>query len=323
MSNNTSIVRSRFYPAFTLVELLVVIAVISVLIGLLLPAVQSAREAARRMQCSNHLKQLGIALHNYHDTHHCFPSAWRGYDKLDPSKSHPYGRPGWSWAAAILPFMEQQSLRDLIDLDRSVADPENRIARETPISLFVCPTNSFPEKTFTLRSVSDAAVPVPSPVLLVSGEMSEDELDSSFSMSNYVASFGTTSAHPPTATPPQAGDLYLSDGAFYHNSELGMSAFTDGLSNTIFLGERASLRPHLSTWVGMPPGTKCATALVVAASRSGFNNTGVGHGFSSEHPSGAQFLLGDGSVHFVAETIDADLFRSVTTRDQGEPMSLK
>ena len=90
--------------AFTLVELLVVIAIIGILIGLLLPAVQAAREAARRMECLNNMKQIGLALHNYHDVNGAFPSAWRGYV---PNGQAPcvYGSPGWGWAAAIVPHM--------------------------------------------------------------------------------------------------------------------------------------------------------------------------------------------------------------------------
>ena len=93
--------------AFTLVELLVVIAIIGILISLLLPAVQAAREAARRMQCLNNQKQIGLALQNYHDVQGAFPSAWRGYSRQNPTVADMYGDPGWSWAAAILPYMEQ------------------------------------------------------------------------------------------------------------------------------------------------------------------------------------------------------------------------
>lgn len=309
------------FKAFTLIELLVVIAIIGVLIGFLLPAVQSAREAARRMQCSNNLKQIGIALHNYHDTHQAFSSAWRGYDSMNPSQPHPFGLPGWSWSAVLLPFMEQQSLRDLIDLNQSVAAAENRTAREKSLSVFLCPSNSFAEKNFTLRSISDVASPLANPVLLNSTGMTSEELDGVFSLSNYLASIGTTGAHP--ASTAIAGDQYFSDGAFYHNSDLGMNAFVDGLSNTIFVGERASTKPHLTTWVGMPPGSKCATALVVASVAGGFDNTGARHGFSADHPGGANFLLGDGSVHFIPKTIDETIIKGLATRDGDETVQIR
>ena len=98
------------YKAFTLVELLVVIAIIGILIALLLPAVQAAREAARRMSCTNNLKQLGLGLHMYHDVHKTLPIGWLGFDSS--GKPHFEGDPGWAWSARILPFIEQQSLYD-------------------------------------------------------------------------------------------------------------------------------------------------------------------------------------------------------------------
>ena len=316
MKNKTNL----HWHGFTLVELLVVIAIIGILIALLLPAVQAAREAARRMQCTNNQKQIGLALHNYHDVHRAFPSGWRGYDKIDPSQPYPFGDPGWSWAAAILPFMEQQQLRELIDLNKSVAHEDNKEPRETFLSVFSCPSNSRSDKTFTLRSISDAATPLPSPVLLLSAGMTNEELDSNFSLSNYIGSVGTTGAHPSATA--ASGDLYQSNGAFYHNSSLGMNAFTDGLSNTIFVGERASTKPHVATWVGMPPGSKCSTAMVIGSFARGFANKGAGHGFSSDHTGGANFLLGDGSVHFISETISEETIKALSTRSGGEAVSI-
>ena len=98
-------------PAFTLVELLVVIAIIGILIALLLPAVQAAREAARRSQCTNNLKQIGLALHNYHDTHKSFPTGMVTFWP-DPPGSHVTDEPVWGWAALVLPFIEQKPLHD-------------------------------------------------------------------------------------------------------------------------------------------------------------------------------------------------------------------
>ncbi|MDD3589458.1 MAG: DUF1559 domain-containing protein [Thermoguttaceae bacterium] len=305
--------------AFTLVELLVVIAIIGILISLLLPAVQAAREAARRMQCLNNQKQIGLALQNYHDVQGAFPSAWRGYSRQNPSVADIYGDPGWSWAAAILPYMEQQNARNLIDLNRSVADPVNRQPRETFLTAYACPSNSRSDRTFTLRSISELDF---GPGLVESEHMTAEELNAVFPIANYVASLGTTCVHPPHGTTIVPGYVYKSDGAFYHNSALGMNAFTDGLSNTIFVGERASSKPHVATWVGMPPGSHCSTALVTASVFKGFNNTGAGHGFSSDHPSGANFLFGDGSVHFISETVDQETIRALSTRADGETKGL-
>ncbi|QDU98065.1 DUF1559 family PulG-like putative transporter [Lignipirellula cremea] len=117
---------------FTLVELLVVIAVIGVLLALLLPAVQMAREAARRSECENHLKQIGIALHNHHDTFGHLPSGWTGVS--------PSGSPGWGWGAHSLKYMEQNNIEDLINFKLSVADPVNVAALASSVHTFHCPS---------------------------------------------------------------------------------------------------------------------------------------------------------------------------------------
>ena len=310
-------------PGFTLVELLVVIAIIGILIGLLLPAVQAAREAARRMQCCNNLRQIGLALHNYHDTQRAFPSAWRGYAGTQP---YVFGTPGWGWAAAILPYLEQQNLRTLIQIQKPVASEVNRIPRETFIPVFTCPSSATTTQKFSLYSISDAD-PTAETTLLEAADMTSAELEAVFPRADYVACFGTTDVHHhhdeeeghgDHHEEAEIGEVYLSDGAFHHNSELTMSAFTDGLSHTIFVGERTARKRHVSTWVGMPPGAHCSAALIVGSLANGFRNTGDDHGFSSDHPSGANFLLGDASVHFISETVDTAVIQAQGTRCSGE-----
>ncbi|MBQ3388760.1 MAG: DUF1559 domain-containing protein [Thermoguttaceae bacterium] len=137
--------------AFTLVELLVVIAIIGILIGLLLPAVQAARETARRMKCANNLKQIGLALHSYVDVNQALPAAWRGYDDHNPNKPCVYGEPGWGWAAAILPYMEHANLADLADLNEPVAAEANETARVTFLAMYRCPSDSNSQQTFNLE----------------------------------------------------------------------------------------------------------------------------------------------------------------------------
>jgi prepilin-type N-terminal cleavage/methylation domain-containing protein len=137
--------RSR--AGFTLVELLVVIAIIGILVALLLPAVQSAREAARRMQCQNNVKQLGLALHNYHDTNKVFPPSaqFRDESQIDSKTNNQLGP---SWVVAILPFAEQQNLFNQFNLSVSITDNSNMIARSTPLPWMQCPSDPNARKAF-------------------------------------------------------------------------------------------------------------------------------------------------------------------------------
>ncbi len=327
--------------AFTLVELLVVIAIIGILIGLLLPAVQAAREAARRMKCSNNLKQIGLALHSYVDVNQSLPAAWRGYDDDDPDKPCVYGDPGWGWAAAILPFIENGNLADLANLNQPVGAEVNETARMTFLPIYRCPSDSKANETFTLKESG----------LLDHGDDHDDddhdhdhdgnaltandddhdgddhdhdhehhhETDSStvFAAANYVASIGTTNIHEGEEYGHGGkfeGKVFSGNGAFYHNSANRFEDFIRGLSNTIFIGERASRKQHYSTWVGMPAGEGCIPAIVTASFYKGFDNSGAGHGFSSDHPGGANFLHGDGSVHFYSETTDPEKLKELAKR---------
>ncbi len=130
--------------AFTLVEQLVVIAIIGVLVALLLPAVQMAREAARATQCQNHLKQLGLALHQYHDTHNVLPPGWLA--------DEPVGVPGWGWATHLLPYLEQQNLEEgLIKRHLPIADAVHQQARETVLAVFALPVGRIAETLHARR----------------------------------------------------------------------------------------------------------------------------------------------------------------------------
>ncbi|MDO5310196.1 MAG: DUF1559 domain-containing protein [Planctomycetia bacterium] len=320
---------ARARRAFTLVELLVVIAIIGILIGLLLPAVQAARESARRMQCLNNFKQIGLALHNYHDVCGALPSAWRGY-AANGQRPSVFGEPGWGWCAAILPYMEQTPLYDKIDLTRSVCDPVNQEALSLFLPAFRCPSEAYADRVFKLEDSG----------LIKDDHADEDDddhhdhhhsttyphelLEKEFASSNYVASLGTNNLHDSehVASDEFGATWFQGNGAFYHNSSLGFNAFTDGLSATLFAGERAAARKHCSTWVGMPALEGCFPALVVASTHSGFHNNGQGHGFSSWHRGGANFLFGDGSVHFVAETVDDEVIRAASTRSGMEKLAL-
>jgi prepilin-type N-terminal cleavage/methylation domain-containing protein len=291
------------HKAFTLVELLVVIAIIGILIALLLPAVQAAREAARRMSCANNMKQIGIGLHMYHDTFKMLPAGWRGFD---PSTGEPhwFGLPGWAWSASILPYMEQTAVyNNLIHFDRPIADPINDEVRVARIKVFRCPTDTG-EKTFFLEGgAPSVGVPVTFPIEIATG--------------NYIGAFGTIDFHH--VCDPSSPDFNgcQGNGTFFLNRQVRFADILDGLSNTLIVGERSSkLAP--STWVGVVTGGQHGVARVTGVAsyppNSEYTPDHYFHNFSSMHPSGTNFLLGDGSVRLIPETIVEKTFHALTTR---------
>ncbi len=289
--------------AFTLVELLVVIAIIGMLIALLLPAVQAAREAARRMSCTNNMKQIGLSLHMYHDTFKTLPAGWQGYD---PSNGQPhwFGLPGWAWSASILPYMEQTAVHDnLIHFDHAIADPVNDEVRVAGIPIFRCPTD-IGEPTFNLQGGGPAVgAGVTFPITIATG--------------NYIGVFGTVDFHH--LCNPSSPDFNgcEGNGTFFLNRPIRFSDIQDGLSNTLIVGERSS-KWAPSTWVGVVTGGQHAVARVagVASYPPNSEETPIEyfHNFSSFHPVGTNFLLGDGSVKLISESIDEKTFHALTTR---------
>src|SRR3954447_9448100 len=198
--------------AFTLVEILVVIAIIGTLITLLLPAIQSSREASHRLQCTNNLKQIGLALLSYESSHKQFPP---GYVSQFDSSGNDTG-PGWGWASMILPQMEEAAIHNVIHFDLAIEHPNNGV-RVALIPSYLCPTEN-------LRQVWQAKRPDGTSIC----EVAE---------SNYVAMFGTTE-------PGVDGD-----GMFFRNSKIAMRDITDGTSKTIAVGERTHQLGR-ATWVG-------------------------------------------------------------------------
>jgi prepilin-type N-terminal cleavage/methylation domain-containing protein/prepilin-type processing-associated H-X9-DG protein len=262
---------------FTLVELLVVIAIIGLLIALLLPAVQAARESARRNSCQNNLKQLGLALHNFHDTYHRLPAGWEAYASAGSRTPDPEGVPGWGWGAHILSGLEQSALAEQIRLTVAIDDPLHDPARLKKLDVFRCPSDPKLDDHFTLDA-EDGSGPL---------------LD--LARASYVAMFGTLELEDCEGLGSQQ---CRSDGPFYHNSKTNFRDILDGLTSTILAGER-SVRVGDSTWTGSVSGGEEAFARVMGIADHTPNHP---HShlddFGSHHPGGAQFLLGDGSVRF-------------------------
>lgn len=289
----------RSHSGFTLVELLVVIAIIGILVALLLPAVQSARESARRMSCHNNLKQLGTALHTYHNTYRAFPMGWTALERPG-GRPYVHGEPGWGWASRVLPFLEQENLGELINDHEPITALANQPARQTHLQMLRCPSDAKSREFFDLADAAGtvlAEVPV----------------------ANYVGVFGTMElADCETLLP---GQQCISDGAFYHNSSTSFREFRDGTSTTLLVGERSS-EHDFSTWVGAVPTADEAFARILAIADHAPNSPG-GHldDPGSYHPAGTNFVFGDGSVHLITETIDLNVYYGLATLEGREQVS--
>jgi len=294
--------------AFTLVELLVVIAIIGILIALLLPAVQAAREAARRASCSNNLKQIGLGLHMYHDTHKRLPAGWWGFDP-GTGGPHWFGEPGWAWSAAILPYMEQTAVYDnLTHFELPITHPANDQARVTVIDIYRCPSD-VGLATFVLEGGG--------PYVGSGGGFQPTEL----ATNNYIGVFGTLDYHDICDPGSPGFNGCQADGTFFLNSGVRFADVRDGLSQTLAVGERSS-KWAPSTWVGVVSGGEHAPARVTGIAlfppNSEQEEEHYTHNFSSFHPSGTQFLAADGSVKLIAETIDQATYRALCTRAGGD-----
>lgn len=313
---DSSLVTTRHLSrrAFTLIELLVVIAILGILIGLLLPAVQKVRAAAQRTQCINNLKQVGLALHNFHDVNRHFPS---GYLASAPAGDPNFTTaPGWGWATMILPYLEQtalyEQLQSAIESNTPITDPSVATAIQARVSQFICPSDAVPDAPFAVYGLAgNTSYPIiysegaPGTVM-VSG-------------CSYAACCGRDE--------DSDADGVTGSGVFYCNSQTRMTEISDGTSCTILIGERAFCNAQ-GVWVGAIPG--CAMAFgplnPTKDINGGIANTPIfappmlvqchAHlvnpnldldggldDISSQHTGGANLLMADGSVHFVVTNL--------------------
>ncbi len=314
--------RSRIRPGFTLVELLVVIAIIGILVSLTLPAVQAAREAARRTECKNNLKQLGLAMQMHHDTSKRLPYMSR----LGPgdTKVHPSDPGSWhddfTWTTALLPFMEQQNLYNSFNMSYAFSNSVNSGPRQVRVSVFACPSDGEKENEW--------------------GNANWGRLRANYAVNGGNTNYGQTT---------KAG--ILMDGApFTFRKGKPFAQIDDGLSNTLMIAEVITIGEEAgSSWPGpmgdihiarggqafqswLGPNSKTPDDAVACPPTSkaalnglpGCNPVAGGLHVNqtlaarSKHGVGVQVVLVDGSVHFVANNIDIKIWRAVSTTKGGE-----
>jgi len=306
---------------FTLIELLVVIAIIGVLVGLLLPAVQQAREAARRSMCSNNLKQIGLGLHNYNSAKRAFPRAYQVETNATPFDNMGY----WSWAALIAPYMELQTTYDTLGVATTDPSPSlaaNQTAFLSPVPAFRCPSDVGPALHNTGLD----------PGWAIARGASSGSPNTGLPVSNYVGSNNQAYIRSHTPSNPSNGTTGAL-GVFFRDKAIKIKDIVDGTSKTLMAGERSyTLGEHRmaagTMWaVRDANGNGPASNTQPTPNNQGWNQGlmtitfSIWHGINpvlttsnqanpvrqspgSLHPGGAQFLMADGSTEFIQETID-------------------
>ena len=328
----------------TLIELLVSIAVVGILISLLLPAISAAREAGRRVQCTNHLRQIGIGLHAYHNVHGTLPSGHVAdlESELDGGS--------WGWGALLLPFVEQNPLSESLNttgrsFDDVLSDEEAIRLLRTNVSVYQCPSDTrkglshqfrsivvyetiFPTTSSSLDYLGHVRPPTrppplppppgpdPVPVLV--------PVAIRLSKANYVGSFGNQ-WKPHRLN--WSNEDFEGNGLFGRNSDVSYSKVFDGTSHTLAVGERC-MQNYAAVWAGGDSWQGCGFAdnqMVLGTAFYPINDAPIsqnidcdGQGaanFSSNHSGGANFVFADGSVHFLSEHLDRTVFLNLAQRD--------
>lgn len=354
----------RYRCGFTLIELLVVIAIIALLIALLLPAVQQAREAARRTQCRNNMRQIGIALHNYHEKVNTFPCGYMGQTgPTGPSQGVLASYSGWGWMAMLLPEFDQSSL-----YNRMTSTSVNPSFSGGLITIFTSPITSGTIETVIpgFRCPSDVGDPTMSST---DNGVGGSPFPVYYGRSNYFGVCGTdpawisaTAPYNPSPNMVAPGfalgtmpyysgstlqtyqltlSVYAEDfgGTFGVNSKVGLSKITDGSSNVIIVGERYSpLQVNgeanntkwfgPGTWVGAPNNHYHGPTMIMGEATFPINynfNSGSPRpqstGFGSLHTGGCHFLMGDGAVRFLSESMDVTVLRQLSRVADGAAVS--
>lgn len=306
--------RTKPRSAFTLVELLVVIAIIGILVALLLPAIQQAREAARRMSCQNNLRQQGIALHNYHDAFGVFPPGEITEGPCCGTRSLS------NWAIMILPFMEQQALFDAYDNEAFNEDPVNQYVREQNVEAYNCPSDVNAGRLERPESGPGSGL--------------------NYRHSSYRAMGGATNGagwwdNQQSSSLPQHWRGVLHWVGVGNLQAERTASIIDGTSNTLMVGEMTTLsRTRRGTfWAYSYTSYNSSDAIAqsrtfipdydrcVSIGGAGGSNA-CKRGWGSLHPGGIQFALADGSVRLIPNTIDTTVWMAMATINNGETFQM-
>jgi prepilin-type N-terminal cleavage/methylation domain-containing protein len=309
---------NRRQAAFTLVELLVVIAIIGVLVALLLPAVQAARESARRTQCLNHLKQMGLAYHNHNDTHGHLPTGGWGWNFVgDPDLGFGEGQPG-GWTYNILPFIEQKNAREI---GQGQTGPLKQAELERlvtiPIKFYNCPSRR-PAKTYPVL-----VKPTNAPNVTMGAKL------------DYSVNVGDGTRNQNNGGPPDAASDPASwNGLLFDRSKVRLAEVTDGTSNVFMIGEKFldagkyttgdDLADNENLYVGFDNDNCRSTHSDHFPPRRDYRlqpGEAAKYIFGSAHPAAFNVVLCDGSVRTIAYNIDKDNYRRYGNRMDGEPLT--
>jgi type II secretory pathway pseudopilin PulG len=288
--------------AFSVIELVSVLAIILIVATLILPVVGTSRESARMIACGNNLRQIGLALHTYQNTHERFPIGYVAAKNVDPLRT----APGWSWQSMMLPQLEQRVMWECIDFRRDTANAVNRTVVVSKITIFTCPLDR--QRDPFLRRTEDGT------------------RIGSFATTSFAGNYGSGGD---IAREPGKGN-----GFFVRNRSFALDDFVDGLSNTIALGERAAMHTE-TAWVGAIEG-----AVPFVKSGAPSRNREIARGgeqvlahvgdrplsrpdsgpdeFFSPHPLGSHFLMGDGALRSVRPTISLATLRALASRGGDE-----
>lgn len=293
---------SRRRHGFSILEVLIVLGIVILLLSLILPALVSIREQSRQARCKNSLKQVALALHNYESLCRVLPPGWIG---VTNGSADPLGESGFGWGSLLLPCLDFQGVYSRTNFEKPIDASVNLGTTQTKISVYSC-SSSVSEYVLQLDR-NQTSFPLP--------------------VSDYVAVFGDQSLDgcDPTGEPNliNADGECRGTGAFYHNSKVHFTDFLDGMSTTFVIGERAlDWESPLAqgTWIGTLPEVPGSVKHLLG-STTGINDaTGPPDAFGSQHPGGAMFASGEGSVRFVSEQIDSQTFRALGTIRGRDPV---